>query len=105
MGGWFLFAKMADPFRKVAALDVAAYVASGKSLRGNTYRMEGEVMTPLAWSPTGRLISVGVEGGKMLPVLLPEALNEFAIEKGQRVRVLVVVEDGGVLRAEKVANP
>ena len=24
VGGWFLFAKMADPFRKVAALDVAA---------------------------------------------------------------------------------
>lgn len=62
-------------------------------------------MTSLAWSPSGRLISVGVEGGrKAVAVLLPAALNSFTIQKGQKVRLLVMVEDGGVLRAEKVRN-
>ena len=100
-----MFSRMADPFRAVRALDVSAFIASGKSLRGNSYLVEGEVMTSLAWSPSGRLISVGVEGGrKAVAVLLPAALNSFTIQKGQKVRLLVMVEDGGVLRAEKVRN-
>lgn len=104
-GGWFLVSWVMDPFRTAAVLDVPAFVASGNSLRGNTYQLEGEVMTSLAWSPSGRLISVGVEGGrKAVPVLLPSTLNSFTVQKGQKVRFLVEVVDGGVLRAEKAVN-
>lgn len=105
LGGWFLFSRAVDPFRTASPLDVPTFIASGKSLQGNTYQLEGEVMASLAWSPSGRLISVGVEGGrKAVPVLLPAALNSFTIQRGQKIRLLVAVEDGGVLRVEKMRN-
>ncbi len=43
----------------MATLDVKAYLENANSLRGNVYKIEGEVTNALAWSPsTGRLIAV-----------------------------------------------
>ena len=103
-GGGVWLSGVTDPFRNAAVLDVPAYVTSANSLQGNTFRLEGEVLASLAWSPSGRLISIGVEDGKKaVPVLLPTTLNSFNIQKGQKLRFLLEVEAGGILRAKKLA--
>lgn len=104
-GGWVFYARISDQYRTAAPLDVAAYISSGNSLRGNTYKLEGEVMTLLTWSPTGRLMSVGIDGEKrVLPVLLPSEFSSVNIQKGEKFRFLLVVDDKGVLRTKKLAK-
>lgn len=104
-GGWFLLSGFLDPYRTVAPLDIPAYVSSARSLRGNTYKLEGEVLDSLAWSPTGRLISVGIDDKKrVVPVLLPGRFSSFNIEKGQQFKFLLIVDEQGVLRAKKLAR-
>lgn len=104
-GGWFVMSKVLDPLRTAAPLDVQAYASSANSLRGNTYKLKGEVLALLAWSPSGRLISVGIEEGKRtIPVLLPKEFNSVNIDKGQKFDFLLVVDDSGVLRVRKLAK-
>lgn len=106
LAGFFFLSGCQDPFRAASPLDVQAYSTSANSLRGNTYRLEGEVFVLLAWSPSGRLVSVGIEDGqKVIPVLLPTALNHLNVEKGQRFKFLVEVDDRGVLRAKEAVKP
>lgn len=105
VGGWLLLSKVTDPFRTTAPLDVSSYISSAKSLRGNTYKVAGEVLVLLAWSPSGRLISIGIEDGKRtIPVLLPKEFNSVNIEKGQKFNFILIVDDSGVLRAKKLAR-
>ena len=106
-GVWFASSRLADyQYQKAAPLDVAAYTTSSNSLRGNTYRLEGEVQSLLTWSPSGRLVSVGLDGGKRaVPVLLPSDLNSTNIERGHQLRFLLVVDDQGILRATKISEP
>jgi len=105
LAGGFFFSGCSDPYRTATPLDVATYLASANSMRGNTYKLEGEVMSLLAWAPSGRLISIGIEQGtKAIPVLLPPEFNAVNIEKGQKFKLLVVVDDQGILRAKKLAK-
>lgn len=102
---WFWFFRSSEQFRTATPLDLTSYASSAKSLRGNTYRIEGEVLTLLAWSPSGRLISVGLaDGNKAVPVLLPSEFNPITIQKGLRFHFLLVVDDQGVLRVKKLAK-
>ena len=95
-----------DPFRNVPPLDAEAYSASANSLRGNEYQFKGAVRDLLAWSPSGRLISVGVgEDPRAIPVLLSNEFNEIQIRKGEMLRFRVIVEDKGILKALKVVVP
>lgn len=104
-GGWFWFSRPAAAFRAAVPLDVPAFASSANSLRGNTYKLEGEVAALLAWSPTGRLVSVEIEdGNKAIPLLLPGELNATNIQNGMKFRFLVLVDDQGILRVTKLAK-
>ncbi|HEY5705051.1 MAG TPA: hypothetical protein VIS96_05715 [Terrimicrobiaceae bacterium] len=91
-----------ESFRTVSSLDVRTYLENANSLRGNVYKIEGEVMNSLAWSPSeGRLIAVGVEDGKeVVPVLVTKNFNHINIQKGQRFIFLLEVDNKGILRTK-----
>lgn len=104
-GGWFWFSRTSGAFRTAAPLDLPAFASSANSLRGNTYKIEGEVAALLAWSPTGRLVSVqSGDGNKVVPLLLPEELNATNIQKGMKFRFLLLVDDQGIPRVTKLAK-
>jgi hypothetical protein len=103
--GWQAYSHASDPFRAAVPLDLPAYETSANSLRGNTYKLKGEILTLLAWSPSGRIIAVGVENEKKsVPLLLPGDLSRVNIEKGQKFQFLLHVDDQGVLRVKKMAQ-
>ena len=95
-----------DSFRTVSSLNVRTYLENANSLRGNVYKIEGEVMNSLGWSPTqGRLIAVGVENGKdVVPVLVTPNFNHINIQKGQRFIFLLEVDNKGILRTKDMTK-
>jgi len=94
-----------EPFRTVSSLDVRTYLENANSLRGNVYKIEGEVMNSLGWSPTqGRLIAVGVENGGVIPVLVTTDFNHINIQKGQRFIFLLEVDNKGILRTKDMTK-
>ena len=104
--GYFVFSKANDPYRVIQPLNVAAYLENANSLRGNTYQVTGTVWNSLGWSPaSGRLFSVEVgenTPSDLLPLLVPAALNQVNLQKGQRFVFEVEVSDGGVLRVRSL---
>ena len=104
VGSRFFLSSGSDPYRTIAALDVSAYMENANSLRGNTYKAEGEVSNLLAWSPTaGRLIAVDVEK-ETIPVLVTQEFNAINIQKGQKFRFVLEVDPKGVLKTKKLAQ-
>lgn len=103
----FVSAK-SEPFRTVTSLDVRTYLENANSLRGNVYKIEGEVMNSLGWSPTqGRLIAVGVgsgSGSEVVAVLVTTNFNHVNIEKGQRFIFLLEVDNKGILRTKDMTK-
>jgi hypothetical protein len=95
-----------EPFRTVSSLDVRTYLENANSLRGNVYKIEGEVINSLGWSPTqGRLIAVGVENGsQVVPVLVTTNFNHINIQKGQRFIFLLEVDKKGILRTKDMTK-
>ncbi|MEO6054361.1 MAG: hypothetical protein ABIP97_10135 [Chthoniobacterales bacterium] len=106
LGAKFFMTQTGDPYRKYEKLDVGTYLENSNSLRGNVYKVEGEVMNDLAWSPTeGRLYSFGVDkNASVIPVLIPSVLNHVNIQKGQRFVLLLEVMDNGILRAKEITK-
>jgi hypothetical protein len=98
----WLISREATPFRTASSLDIPAYAENASSLRGNTYKVSGEVADSLSWSPTsGYLIAVGVEGNsRLLPILVPMKFSSVNIQKGQRLIFLVEVDEKGILKAK-----
>ncbi len=105
IAGFLLFSKSSDPFR-AELLDIDAYLENSNSLRGNVYRVEGEVLNVLGYSPTeGRLISVGASAkGDVIPMLIPADLGRVNIQKGQKFIFLIEVTDKGILRAKDLTK-
>lgn len=105
-GAAFMFTNDSTPYRTTPELEVKAYLENSNSLRGNVYRVEGEVVNSLAWSPSsGRLISVSVvEGGDILPVLVTNDFNQINIQKGQRFVFLLEVDENGVLKTRSLTK-
>ncbi len=95
-----------DPYRTIPELDVASYLDNSNSLRGNVYKIEGEVSNALAWSPTaGRLFAVDVDGGRdTIPVLVTPEFNSMNIQKGQKLIIVTEVDEKGVLRTKKISK-
>ena len=95
-----------DPYRTVPELDVKSYLENANSLRGNVYKIEGEIANSLAWSrSTGRLFSVTVEGGDdVLPILVTKDFDDINIQKGQKFLFLLEVDDRGILRTKKLVK-
>lgn len=106
IGSRLFMTATSDPYRTVQTLDVKAYLENANSLRGNVYKIEGEVTNALAWSPaTGRLIAVGVNNGAdVIPVLVTTDFNQINIQKGQRFIFLLEVDDKGILRTKNLSK-
>lgn len=104
--GALFFAKTGDPYRTTAPLDVDAYLENSNSLRGNIYRVKGEILNVLGYSPTdGRLISVGIDASnEVVPMLIPPDLGHVNIQKGQKFIFLIDVTDKGILRAKDLTK-
>jgi len=105
-GGWFLYQQVRDPYRTLTPLDVPAYLENANSLRGNVYKISGEVGAQLAWSPSvGRLYEIEVEGknsADVLPVMIPAQFNHLNIQRGQRYFFKIDVGEKGILRVQDV---
>jgi hypothetical protein len=95
-----------EPFRTTPELEVKAYLENANSLRSNVYKLKGEVVNSLAWSPTmGRLFSVSVgDGADVVPVLVTPKFNQMNIQKGQKYIFLLKVDDSGMLRTENLTK-
>lgn len=106
VGGSFFLNQTSDPYRTAAPLEVAAYLENSNSLRGNTYRVKGEVLNVLGYSPTeGRLLSVGIDAkDEIIPMLIPASLGRVNIQKGQKFLFLIEVTDKGILRAKNLTK-
>ena len=79
---------------------------NANSLRGNVYKVDGEVSNSLAWSPTkGRLFAVDIEQGKnTIPILVTKEFNDVNIQKGQKFTFVLVVDEKGLLRTKKITK-
>ncbi len=106
LGSRFFITTSSQPFRTATPLDVATYLENANSLRGNVYRLQGEVLNSLGWSPTkGRLIAVGVDNGsQVVPVLVTTDFSHINIQRGQRFIFLLEVDDKGILRTKDMTK-
>ena len=106
IGARLFLSATSQPFRTVPTLDVSAYLENSNSLRGNAYKLKGEVLDVLAWSPsTGRLISVRADGSDdVLPVLVTTEFSHINIQKGQKFIFLLEVDDKGILRTKELTK-
>jgi hypothetical protein len=94
--------KEKDSFRTLPSLDVRSYLENANTLRGNIYKVEGNVTDLLAWSPeSGRLIAIQV-GDEIIPVLVTEEFKGMNIQKEQKLLFIVDVDEKGILRTRKV---
>jgi len=98
--GGYLVSTADQAFRTIPPLEVQAYLENSNSLRGNTYRIDGEVLNQLSYSPSlGRLISVQIHGtGEAVPVVIPSNFGHVNIQRGQRFLFKVEVTEQGILR-------
>lgn len=106
LGSRLFLTATSEPFRTVPVLDVQTYLDNSNSLRSNVYRLKGEVVNSLAWSPsTGRLIAVSVdEGRNVVPVLVTTEFNQINIQKGQKFIFLLEVDEKGILRTKDLTK-
>lgn len=106
VGATFFLRNAGQAFANAEPLDATLYLENANSLRGNVYKLEGEILNALAWSPSeGRLYSVGVDRNReVVPVLIPNEFNKVNIQKGQKFVILVEVTDRGMLRAKDLSK-
>ena len=106
LGSLFFFGATGEPYRSAEELDAKTYLENANSLRGNVYKIQGEVVNALAWSPSsGRLIAVSVNKGEdILPVLVTPQFSAVNIQKGQRFFFLLEVDDKGILRTRNLTK-
>jgi hypothetical protein len=72
------------------------FLGNAQSLRGNRYSVEGTVVKTLEYVPeSGRMIAVDVAGNP-LPLLIPKRLEALNVERGQRYRFAVTIDQRGV---------
>jgi hypothetical protein len=106
--GAFFFQREDNPYRTVETLKPADYMENANSLRGNTYQLEGVIAGSLGSSPEkGRLFSLRTNYAEKewpLPVLVPRNYRELNLQKGQRYRLKVRVNDGGLLEVEEMTK-
>lgn len=105
LGAYFISSN-GEPYRTTAPLEVSAYLENSNSLRGNTYKVTGEIQNVLGYSSTeGRLISVGInDNSDFIPILIPASLSHINIQKGQKFIFQLEVTDKGILRAKDLTK-
>jgi hypothetical protein len=103
---YFLFVRSGDTFQRLEKLDVVTYANSAKAFQGGVYLVEGtmdEVL--LAQTGRGKLVSLAISsplGVILIPILIPENIAEFNLEKGQMLKIKVIGVGKGLLKAEKI---
>lgn len=106
--GVIFFQKDGDPYRTVEKLKPEDYLENANSLRGNTYQIEGVIAHALGSSPEkGRLFSLRTGSADRecpLPVLVPPGYRDLNLQKGQRYRMKVRVNDAGLLEVEEMTK-
>jgi hypothetical protein len=112
-GFWILREGAGDAsLRTTEELDDSLYYDNANSLRGNTYRIDGEIDSALGNSPSkGRIFSVvlrkDAKSGMpiVLPILIPGELGTLTIQKGQHYIMKVKVIENGLLKVEEARKP
>jgi len=102
LGSMLFFQGEAKPFRAIPELDIKEYRTNAKSLRGNVYRVQGEVDSQLDWSPNVRFFSVLVGDDDPLPVKVPKKFDGVNIQKGQKFIFVVDIDDEGIPTAKEM---
>ena len=106
--GAFFLQKDDNPYRTVEVLEPADYLENANSLRGNTYQVEGVISSSLGSSPEkGRLFGLKISHADRewpLPILVPRDYRELNLQKGQRYRLKVKVNDDGLLEVEEMSK-
>jgi len=106
IGGYFVFVREADAFRQLEKLDVIAYSDSAKTFQGGVYLVQGTMEELLqAKTGLGKLVSLSISTSKgviLIPVLIPESLGGFNLQKGQSLKIKVKSIDHGLLVATKI---
>ena len=98
LGSLIIFRDGNTPYRTLPELNPRDYHANSNSLRGNVYRVQGEVDSSLAWSPSlGRLISVKVDENNALPVRVTKEFDGMNLQKGQKFNFMLEVDQNGIL--------
>lgn len=103
-GGYFLVSYLTDSYRTLEPLDVSSYYENANSLRGNVYKVEGQIRNQLRWSrEAGRLMAIEVDrptGVAPLAILVPFQFNPINLQRGQNFIFKVEVAEGGVLTVQ-----
>lgn len=106
VGGAQLLDRFMDPFRTVEKIKPTDYFENAKSLRGNIYQVEGVVAGSLGWNAEkGRLFSLRITHESKdwpLPILVPPSLHQLNLQKGQKYRAKVRVNEFGLLVVEEM---
>lgn len=106
--GAFFLQRNTNPFRTVEKLRPSDYFENSNSLKGNVYQIEGLISASLGSSPDkGRLFSLRTSYGERdwpLPILVPPGFRELNLQKGQRYRLKVRVNDSGLLEIEEMTK-
>ena len=107
-GGSFFLQKEGNPYRTVEKLKPGDYLENANSLRGNTYQLEGVIASSLGSSQEkGRLFSLRAPYGEKewpLPILVPPGFRDLNLQKGQRYRLKIRVNDLGLLEVEEMTK-
>jgi len=108
VASYFFLVGGTDSFRGLEKLDAVAYTESAKSFQGGTYFIEGELDEFLRTETgLGKLVSLGVSSSRgviLIPVLVPDSLQSFNLQKGQLLKLKVKGVEKGLLRAEKISK-
>lgn len=106
--GTFVLQKDKDPYRTVEHLNPSDYFENANSLQGNVYQLEGVIVSSLGGTPSvGRLFGFRARQGQKespLPILVPPNYREINLQKGQRYRLKVRVNDAGLLLVEEMTK-
>lgn len=104
--GYFLLVRSSDPFKAIEKLDIDSYSESAKIFQGGVFWFEGRMDEILKIkSGYGKLVSIAVSSSKgvnLIPLLIPESLNGFNLQKGQSLKFKVRGIEGGLLKVEKI---
>ena len=99
IAGKLLIGRKSTSLGDVPVLDIGEFLKNGNSMRGNEYKIEGEVDEQLRWtSDRGRVISLKVEENnqtEMIWILIPAEFNDLNIEHELRYAFRVRVGQGG----------
>jgi len=103
---YFLVTQSSDTFWNLEKLDAVSYAESAKSFQGGVYLIEGTLEELLdSSSASGRLVSLAVSSSRgviLIPVLVPQNLGSFNLQKGQGLKMKTKGIDRGLLQAEKI---